>query len=364
MKSRVLLIGAAATLLLLVSASVLLAAGPDPEVPATYAGMSNPFPWDDADAQAAGKVGYNRSCQGCHGADGANIAAADFSSHAYVERLEDKTDLVYWILTEGRREVGMPGYKASFSDDERWQILNYMWALGSGTAAAGGEAVAAGPQDPGGRLTLALPEEAAAGEPFAVEGRLLSSKSSPLANATVAFFISADFFMEGWVEIGEAVTDSGGNYSAELTTRLSGDREIAVRYGQVEAVAPLSLAVPEYAFYVPEAGLNLPAPGEEVFIGPKSAIVPSDIGEAPTTGFRLPGGILSWVLLLVGIVALSWGTYMRVMYHVFRIPSKDSDGAREARLVPMAALAGLAFLGVVLVLMLVTGPQSNFHLVP
>ncbi len=363
MKPRVLLIAIAATLLLLVPASVLLAAGPDPEVPPEYAGMSNPFPWDDTGAQAAGKVGYNKSCQGCHGADGANLPAADFSSQAYVERLEDKTDLVYWILTEGRREVGMPGYKSSFSDDERWQMLTYMWALGSGEA-AGDDAVAAGPQDPGGRLTLALPEEAAAGEPFAVDGRLLSSESRPLANATVAFFVSADFFMEGWVEIGEAVTDSAGRYSAELTTRLSGDREVAARYGQVEAVGPLSLAAPDHAFYVPEAGLHLPAPGDEVFLGPTSAIVPSDIGEAPTTGFRLPGGILSWVLLLVGAVALSWGTYMRVMYHVLRIPAKGDAEAREARLVPMVALAGLAFLGAVLVLMLVTGPQSNFHLVP
>ncbi len=363
MKPRVLLIAIVASLLLIVPASVLLAAGPDPEVPPEYAGMSNPFPWDDTGAQAAGKVGYNRSCQGCHGADGASIPAADFSSQAYTERLEDKTDLVYWILTEGRREVGMPGYKASFSDDERWQMLSYMWALGSGDA-AGDDAVTAGPQDPGGRLTLALPQEAAAGEPFAVDGRLLSSESRPLANATVTFFVSADFFMEGWVEIGEAVTDSAGNYSTELTTRLSGDHEVAARYGQVEAVAPLSLAAPDHAFYLPEAGLHLPALGDEVFIGPASAIIPSDIGEAPTTGFRLPGGILSWVLLLVGVVALSWGTYMRVMYHVLRIPDRGDAEAREARLVPMVALAGLAFLGAVLVLMLVTGPQSNFHLVP
>ena len=364
MKPRVLLIAVAATLLLVLSASVLLAASPDPEVPSEYAGVSNPFPWDAADAQAAGKVGYNKSCQGCHGADGAGIPTSDFSSQAYVERLENKTDLVYWILTEGRSEVGMPGYKSSFADDERWQILSYMWALGSGAIATGGDAVVAGPQDPGGQLTRALPEEAAAGEPFVAEGWLLNSDSGPLAGATVAFFISADFFMEAWMEIGETVTDSAGNYSTELTTRLSGDREIAARYGQVEAVAPLSLAAPDHVFYFPEAGLHLPAPGDEVFLGPASATVPSSIGEAPTTGFRLPGGILSWIFLLVGAVALSWGTYIRVMYHIFRIPDGGSAEARQARLLPMAAIAGLAVLGAVLVLMLVTGPQSNFHLVP
>jgi mono/diheme cytochrome c family protein len=360
MKSKILLIVAAAALLSLLPASLVLAA--DPEVPPEYAGMTNPFPWDDTDAQAAGMASYNKSCQGCHGAGGDSIATADFSAAEYAQRLEDKGDLLYWILTQGRRDVGMPGYAGSFSDDERWQMLNYMWALGKGVGAEA--AAAAGPADPGGRITLTIPdEEAAAGEPFLVEGVLFGSDSRALAGATVTFLLSANFFMEGWMEIDDTVTNADGEYNVELTTRLSGDHELIARYGRVEAIAPLTLAAADHAFYMPEAGLHLPAPGDEVFLGPASAITPSEIGEAPTTGFRLPGGILSWVLLLVGAVALSWGTYMRVMYQIFRIPGRGAEG-RDARMLPMIGLAALGFIGLVLVAMLVTGPQSNFHLVP
>jgi mono/diheme cytochrome c family protein len=360
MKSKILLIVAAAMLLSLLPASLVLAA--DPEVPPEYAGMTNPFPWDDTDAQATGMGLYNKSCQGCHGSGGGSIDTADFSTAEYAQRLEDKADLLYWILTEGRRDVGMPGYKGSFADDERWQILNYMWALGMGVAAVA--AAAAGPPDPGGRVTLTIPEQdAQAGETFYAEGILFGSDFTALADATITFFISATFFMEGWMEIGETVTNAEGEYHAELTTRLSGDHELIARYGKVEAVDSFTLAAADHAFYMPEAGLHLPAPGDEVFLGPASAITPSEIGEAPTTGFRLPGGVLSWVLLLVGAVAISWGTYMRVMYQIFRIPGRGAEG-RDARVLPMIGLAALGFIGLVLVAMLVTGPQSNFHLVP
>ncbi len=72
--------------------------------------------------------------------------------------------------------------------------------------------------------------------------------------------------------------------------------------------------------------------------------------------------MVSWVLLLVAAVGLSWGTYLRVMYLVLRIPS-SSAGTAQTRLLPMVGLVGLAAMGILLMLMLLTGPQSNFHLV-
>jgi mono/diheme cytochrome c family protein len=357
-KLAVLFVVAAVALLALVSASAALA---QEEVPPEYAGMTNPFPWDDADAQEAGGAIYQKSCRGCHGADGSFVADYNFSTDEYVQRLEEKADLVYYVLTEGRINNGMPGYKASISDEGRWQLLNYMWALGTAPAGSlpGGPA---SPPDQGGALMMEDPPPAKAGEPFTITAFLMDSKFDPYAGATVKFYLKTEFFMEGWMEIGEAVTDDDGNAIADLTTRLSGDMEIAARYGQVESIKMISVAEPDGRFYEPEAGIHLPTVGEEVFLGPDSATVPSTIGEPPATGFRLPGGVLSWVLLLVAAVGLSWGTYIRVLFQVFRVSTNPAGSTTETRLVPLIGMVALGAVGIMLMLMLLTGPQSNFHL--
>jgi mono/diheme cytochrome c family protein len=368
MKSRAILLAAVVALALLFLIPAGIAVADDSDVPPEYAGLTNPFPWDDANAQKAGKAVYEKSCQGCHGATGGTIAAFSFNSPEYAKRLEGQADLVYWVLTEGRMSKGMPGYKSSISDEGRWQVLTYIWSLGTGAAEGGSNpATPTGlpwSGDPGGTIMLTAPPEATAGEPFQVSVFLLDSHFEPFEDATVKFFVHTNFFMDGWMEIGEAVTDAEGNATAELVTRLSGDLEIAARYGLVESVKQITVADAGTRFYHPEAGLRLPAPGDEVFIGPESAVKPSPVGEAPATGFRLPGGILSWVLLLVAAVGLSWGTYLRVMLQVYRIPAVRGGSEPETKLLPMVGMVFLAAVGLMLMLMLLTGPQSNFHLVP
>ena len=202
-KLTVLFVVAAVALLALVLASAALA---QEEVPPEYAGLTNPFPWDDADAQQAGGAIYQKSCTGCHGADGSFVADYDFSTSEYAQRREEKADLVYYVLTEGRLSHGMPGYKSSIPDDGRWQLLNYMWALG--TAPAGSPpADSAGPADAGGSILMEDPSPAKAGEPFTVTAFLVDSEFDPYPGATVRFYLKTDFFMEGWLEIGEAVSE-------------------------------------------------------------------------------------------------------------------------------------------------------------
>lgn len=361
MKFKVFFIASLVVLLLLVPAVLAHA---DDEVPPEYAGLTSPFPWDDTEARETGREVYEASCLGCHGAAGSNIPASDFSSPDYAARLEEKADEAYWIFSEGAMSRGMPGYKSSISDEARWQTLIYIWSLGSGASTT--DLISTGlpwTGDPGGAISLTIPAEARAGEPFAVSLILLDSGFDPFDNATVKFFARTNFFMDGWVELGEAVTDADGKATAQLSTRLSGDLEIAARYGVVESIKRITVAEPNGPFYQAEAGIHLPAPGPEIFIGPKSAVLPSETGEAPTSGFRLPGGILSWVLLLVAAVGLAWGTYLKVMYQVFRIPANSTSGEADTKLLPLVAMVGLAALGILLMLMLLTGPQSNFHLV-
>jgi mono/diheme cytochrome c family protein len=104
------------------------------EPPSPYAGLKNPFPWSDTAAQEAGKGLYQQSCSGCHGANGGSITRADFSAPDYAQSLEERPDLSFWILSEGRLDKGMPAYKSSLSEEQRWQTLTYLWSLGAEVA--------------------------------------------------------------------------------------------------------------------------------------------------------------------------------------------------------------------------------------
>ena len=128
MNFRLLLMVVFATFLLWVMAAAVKA---QEEPPPPYAGLANPFPWSDSSAQKAGMELYQQSCQGCHGADGGNIAASDFSAAGYPGKLEERPDLYFWLLSEGRLDKGMPAYKSSLSEEQRWQVLTYLWSLGA-----------------------------------------------------------------------------------------------------------------------------------------------------------------------------------------------------------------------------------------
>jgi mono/diheme cytochrome c family protein len=120
MKSKYIIAIAAAIILSIAVASLVMAqSGP----PAPYAGLKNPFDWNDAQAVAAGKNIYEQKCSGCHGATGKGLPDFDFSSPDFSQKLETQPDFYFWVVSEGRLDKGMPPYKSSLSEQERWQTL-------------------------------------------------------------------------------------------------------------------------------------------------------------------------------------------------------------------------------------------------
>ncbi|MDP2729469.1 MAG: c-type cytochrome [Dehalococcoidales bacterium] len=137
MKFKLLLFVAFAVSVLWILTTAVLA---QEELPPSYAGLKNPFPWTDGTAQEAGKELYQVTCLPCHGASGGNIAGANFASANYTGRLEESPDRSFWLLSEGSQDKGMPAYKFSLSEEQRWQVLTYLWSLskeGASTEIAG-----------------------------------------------------------------------------------------------------------------------------------------------------------------------------------------------------------------------------------
>lgn len=87
-----------------------------------------PFQPTDADFQNGAHL-YREHCAVCHGGWGTPKTATAKGMYPHPPQLlkgkgvtDDPAGETYWKVTNGIRLTGMPGYKDSLSDKERWQI--------------------------------------------------------------------------------------------------------------------------------------------------------------------------------------------------------------------------------------------------
>jgi len=100
--------------------------------PKTADNVKNPLSGDNS-KMAETKTLYVNNCGPCHGdkgrgdgpaAPGLNPKPADHTSAA----VQSETDgAIFWKLSEGRSP--MPGYKKIFSEEQRWELVNYIRTL-------------------------------------------------------------------------------------------------------------------------------------------------------------------------------------------------------------------------------------------
>jgi mono/diheme cytochrome c family protein len=91
---------------------------------------------EDASAVSAGEGLFGMSCASCHGKDGrspTNMGKAmyprvlDLGSPG-VQKLSNRE--LFWVIKNGVRLSGMPGFGDILSDDEIWQATYYVRSLG------------------------------------------------------------------------------------------------------------------------------------------------------------------------------------------------------------------------------------------
>jgi len=102
------------------------------DAPANFKTMKNPIAQGDASTKA-GLALYNKNCASCHGktglGDGVKARAlqdfpGDFSGAAF----QNQTDGEHFYKTKtGRGE--MPKYEGKLTDDDIWNMVNYMRTL-------------------------------------------------------------------------------------------------------------------------------------------------------------------------------------------------------------------------------------------
>jgi mono/diheme cytochrome c family protein len=119
-------------------------------IPAEYASLTNPVEADEV-SLARGAEPY-ATCAVCHGdtglGDGAAGAALDPAPANIAHTSQMMSDAYFfWRISEGGEEFGtlMPAWQDAFDDETIWDLINYIQALGEGTAAAGGQGMGQGP---------------------------------------------------------------------------------------------------------------------------------------------------------------------------------------------------------------------------
>jgi len=103
------------------------------EAPDLAKNKKNPITANDASI-AAGKTIYTINCYNCHGkkgkGDGPKSADIPISPKDFTkEQIQKQTDgSLFWKISEGRKP--MPSFKKDLTDDQRWQVINYVRTLG------------------------------------------------------------------------------------------------------------------------------------------------------------------------------------------------------------------------------------------
>lgn len=114
-------------------------------IPDDYAGLSNPISADEASIER-GAVLYTAQCASCHGdggmGDGPAAASLDPApaNIAHTSQMLGD-DYLFWRISEGGAMApfnsSMVAWKGIMDEDARWDVINYVQALGSGSVMPG-----------------------------------------------------------------------------------------------------------------------------------------------------------------------------------------------------------------------------------
>jgi putative copper export protein/mono/diheme cytochrome c family protein/peroxiredoxin len=81
---------------------------------------------------ASGMTIYREHCAGCHGASGAGGPLADLRSPPTSRRHAGE---IFWLISHGIPERGMPDFGRRLDEARRWDVINFIRALGAAEGA-------------------------------------------------------------------------------------------------------------------------------------------------------------------------------------------------------------------------------------
>jgi len=112
------------------------------QIPEEYSGKKNPIPTDEASLENGAEL-YQTNCASCHGDGGMGDGPAGTSLNPAPAPIAHTSqmmadDYLFWRISEGGIPFGttMPPWNF-LEEDSRWDLINYIRALGAGTLQPG-----------------------------------------------------------------------------------------------------------------------------------------------------------------------------------------------------------------------------------
>ena len=137
-----------------IAGGIIVYALSDWSAPAKAKAMPNPVP-ATPQAIGAGMSVYMDRCQNCHGEDGngkgeradkLSIQPSDFTdAHAMSAQTDGE---LFWKISEGHRP--MPAFKKKLSEEERWQLVDYLRTFSQSANTAPADSPSTPPAEGGG----------------------------------------------------------------------------------------------------------------------------------------------------------------------------------------------------------------------
>ena len=113
------------------------------KIPAKAQKAKNPVK-DTPEGQARAKELYGKHCAVCHGEGGKGdgpasaglpVKPADFTDAEHQKFYTEGT--MYWIVTNGWKESGMPGFAKTIPRDGRWRLVRHVEGFSTGRRPSG-----------------------------------------------------------------------------------------------------------------------------------------------------------------------------------------------------------------------------------
>ncbi|MCJ7471886.1 MAG: hypothetical protein MUP02_03655 [Actinobacteria bacterium] len=188
-------------------------------------------------------------------------------------------------------------------------------------------------------IVIEVPEHVITGQTLTLVAQVRENEyNEPVKDAKVIFFIKTSFFINGLVEIGEAITDEEGFASIDYVPNQPGDLQVVASYKSDSNSKP-----------VVAENLVIVSGETEPFY-------------QTVIGIEFPNSFIVWIITIVIIICAVWGTFLYIIYRVMVVHISSGTGTRGASLI---LFISVAILFIIVLLVIVTPEtQYNFGLLP